>query len=151
MTRASDDEVASERAAPGPAALQVSGARHWLGFLASGGGAFVIDAAVLKLLTAFAGWPPLAARPPAIALAMIGGWLGHRTFTFALKTPPTLAEFARYAAVGWLSAAVNYALFAVLLLAWPRLDPFAALVASSAAAMVVAYLGMRFGAFARRP
>ena len=76
------------------------------------------------------------------------------TSTCAWKAPqPTslTAYFARYAAVGWLSAAVNYALFAALLLAWPRLDPLAALVASSAAAMVVAYLGMRFGAFARRP
>ena len=129
---------------------RVSGMRHWLGFLASGGTAFAIDALVLKLLTAFAGWPALAARPPAIGLAMIGGWLGHRTFTFALDTPPTLAEFARYAAVGWFAAAVNYAVFAGLLLAWPRLDPLAALVISSGVAMVVAYLGMRFGAFARR-
>ena len=56
--------------------------RHGLAFLVSGGTAFVVDALVLKLLTSVLGLHPIAARLVAIALAMVAGWLMHRTFTF---------------------------------------------------------------------
>jgi hypothetical protein len=55
--------------------------RHGLGFLASGGTAFAVDALVLELLTVLLGVHPIAARLVAISLAMIAGWLMHRTFT----------------------------------------------------------------------
>ncbi len=126
------------------------GARHWLAFAASGGIAFAIDAVVLKSLTLFAGFSPFSARLIAIAAAMLGGWLAHRTWTFRVAAKPSLAEFGRYAAVASGSAAVNYVIFAGLLLAKPDLEPLIALVLASAVAMAVAYLGMRFGVFGRR-
>jgi putative flippase GtrA len=123
------------------------GLRHWLGFLSSGGLAFTVDGIVLKALTLLLGWHPIIARLFAISLAMLVGWLAHRTFTFALRVPPSLGEFLRYAAVGWTAAAVNYAVFVLVLLAWPKAEPLAALVLSSLAAMLFAYLGMRYAAF----
>ena len=75
------------------------GARHWLAFAASGGIAFAIDAVVLESLTLFAGFSPFSARLIAIAAAMLGGWLAHRTWTFRVAAKPSLAEFGRYAAV----------------------------------------------------
>jgi putative flippase GtrA len=123
--------------------------RHGMGFLISGGTAFAVDALVLELLTLLLGVNPIAARLVAISLAMVAGWLMHRTFTFAVPTPPSAAEFLRYAGVAWTAAAVNYAVFVLIVLLRPQTEPLVALVVSSAVAMMVAYFGMRFGAFRR--
>ena len=94
--------------------------RHGLAFLVSGGTAFIVDALVLKLLTAVLGLHPIVARLAAISLAMVAGWLMHRTFTFAVTAPPSLPEFLRYAGVAWTAAAVNYGLFVLIVLAFRR-------------------------------
>jgi len=121
--------------------------RHGVAFLLCGGVAFAVDAAVLQSLTALFAVHPMTARAVAIALAMIAGWLMHRTFTFAVARPPNLPEFLRYASVAWLASAVNYAVFVVILLVRSGTHPLIALVLSSVVAMVLAYVGMRFAAF----
>jgi putative flippase GtrA len=121
--------------------------RHGLAFLLSGSLAFLIDATILKLLTAGLGLHPILARVFAISVAMTVGWLAHRRFTFRLATPPSAAEFLRYATVQWTVAALNYGIFVVIVLAWPGIEPLYALFVSSAIAMVFSYLGMRFAAF----
>ncbi len=118
-----------------------------MGFLISGGAAFATDAAVLEALVRLTPLSPLICRPFAILCAMVVGWQMHRRFTFAVKTPSTWREFASFAAVAWGAAAINYALFAGLLLAFPSLTPFAALVTSSALAMVFSYFGYRLHVF----
>lgn len=125
--------------------------RHWLGFLGSGTSAFIVDAGVLKVLTVGAGWPVLPSRILSISVAMVVGWLCHRTFTFAVAAPPTIAEFAKYLGVAWTASALNYALFAGILLARPQTDILVALVLAGVVAMVASYLGMRFGAFKSPP
>jgi len=124
--------------------------RHGLAFLVSGGTAFIVDALVLELLTSVLGLHPIVARLAAIALAMVAGWLMHRTFTFRVTARPSLPEFLRYAGVAWTAAAVNYGLFVLIVLAYPAIEPLVALVISSAVAMVFAYLGLRFAAFRQR-
>jgi putative flippase GtrA len=124
--------------------------RHGLAFLISGGTAFIVDALVLKLLTSVLGLHPIAARLAAIALAMVAGWLMHRTFTFRVTARPSLPEFLRYAGVAWTAAAVNYGLFVLIVLTYPAIEPLVALVVSSAVGMVFAYLGLRFAAFRQR-
>jgi putative flippase GtrA len=121
--------------------------RHGLAFLFCGFISFCVDAAVLKLLTVLLGLHPFVARIAAIMVAMTSGWLSHRTFTFALKTPPTVAEFLRYVAVGWFVSAINYGLFVIILLARASTEPLVALLASSVVAMFFAYFGMRVAAF----
>jgi len=121
--------------------------RHGLGFLFSGGLAFLIDALILKLLTAVFGWHPILARLVAISAAMTAGWLSHRRLTFRLTTPPNVREFLRYIAVQWTVAAINYGIFVVIVLLRPQIEPLLALVASSGVTMVFSYLGMRFAAF----
>jgi putative flippase GtrA len=121
--------------------------RHGLAFLVSGATAFLVDALVLKALTALAGLHPILARIAAIALAMVAGWLMHRTFTFRVRARPSLAEFLRYAGVAWTAAAVNYGVFVLIVLAFAGIEPLVALLVSSAAAMAFAYIGMRFAAF----
>lgn len=121
--------------------------RHGLAFLLSGGLAFLIDAVILKVLTAVFGIHPILARLVAISIAMTVGWLSHRRFTFRLTTPPSLPEFLRYAAVQWTVAGINYGIFVAIVLGWPAIEPLYALFISSLIAMVFAYLGMRFAAF----
>jgi putative flippase GtrA len=124
--------------------------QHGLAFLLSGGLAFTIDASITKTLTALAGMHPIAARLIAISIAMVAGWLAHRRFTFRVTTPPSLAEFLRYAAVQWTVAAINYGIFVVIVLARPKIEPLVGVFISSLIAMVFAYLGMRFAAFRHR-
>ena len=123
------------------------GLRHFGGFVLAGGMAFVVDSAVLMLLSSVIGVPPLAARLVAISLAMVVSWLINRTVTFPVRANPTLAEFLRFAAVAWVAAALNYAVFAGLIIVMPRMHPVLAVAIASICAMTMSYLGMKFGVF----
>ena len=105
------------------------------------------DALVLVALTQLADFNPLVARVFAIATAMVVSWLLNRTITFRVGTPPTPREFMRFAALAWITAALNYAVFAAVLLALPGTYPLVALVISSLSAAIVAYICMRFAVF----
>lgn len=121
--------------------------RHYGGFVLAGCLALATDALILQGLHVGLGLTPFLARIPAIACAMIVSWLVNRTVTFASADPPSLREFAKFAAVSWFAQAVNYAVFAAILLALPGISPLAALVTASLVAMFVSYLGFRFGVF----
>ena len=122
--------------------------RHWLGFVFSGGLAFLVDASVLKFLTMLFGIHPFLARIVALSCAHVAGWLSHRTFTFRVAAPPSLAEFMRYAGLQTaVSLGVNYGVFVVVLLIRPQTEEIMAMVVSSGVAMVFSYFGMRYAAF----
>jgi putative flippase GtrA len=142
--RAPNDQPANSQTPNGQAP---KGLKHWLGFGISGTIAFVVDAGLLKLLLMTTTLPIGGARLLSISCAMVAGWLAHRRFTFNLQTAPTIAEFVRYAGVAWFAAAINYAVFTAILWMRPTLEPTIAVAFSALAAMVVAYLGMRFAAF----
>ena len=80
---------------------------------------------------------------------MVFAWLMHRNVTFAVAAPPRLSEFARFAVVAGSANALNYAIYAAILLVWPATWPFAALVVSTGIATAASYLGFRFGVFRR--
>jgi putative flippase GtrA len=122
---------------------------HWLGFLAAGGLAFVIDAGILAFATRVLGMDPLVSRIASVAVATVAGWLAHRTWTFAVEAGPSIAELLRYVLLQAGSIAVNYAIYAAILVLRPGTEPLAALLASSALAAAVAYIGMRRGVFRR--
>lgn len=147
----SDLDTGRKVAASPPEKAPQTLARHGAGFLLSGLISFSVDAAMLHALTRLAGLDPFSARLLAIAVAMIAGWLAHRRWTFVQQTPPSLPEFLRYAALAWSAAAINYTIYALILIARADLEPFAALVGATIVAMGFSYLGMRFGVFARKP
>ena len=127
-------------------------ARHWGGFLLGGTAAFVVDSTVFMVLSEAAGVPVLGARLAAISVAMVVSWLINRTITFSIRTRPSLVEFARFAGVGWVAAAVNYVVFAGLIFWGPivlgrSLHPIAAIGVSALCAMSVTYLGMKRAVF----
>jgi putative flippase GtrA len=119
----------------------------FLRFVVVGGIGFVVDAGLLEALRAL-GAPALAARVPAICGALVVTWLLNRTFSFGTKTRPSLAEFLAYASVSAVSAAVNYLIFTVLVLA--DLHPIAAVAIATAITMVLNFTGYRKLVF-RRP
>ncbi|MFT5510303.1 MAG: putative flippase GtrA [Hyphomicrobiaceae bacterium] len=123
--------------------------QHWGGFIAAGLAALAVDAAVLTLLTEWLVLSPYVARLFSISAAMVVSWQINRRVTFAVRTPSSLAEFTRFAAVSWIAQTVNYTVFAVILLIWPDTSPLIALVAASLVAMFVSYTGFRFGVFAK--
>jgi len=121
---------------------------HGLAFLFSGSLAFVVDAGILKLLTAVFGVHPLLARIVSLSFAHVAGWLSHRRFTFRLTTPPTFAEFVRYAGVqSTVALIINYGIFALIIRLWPNVEPLFAMFISSGVAMFFSYFGIRFAAF----
>lgn len=106
-----------------------------------GGTGFAVDAAVLWILLRFTSVGPLPARIAAIALAMTTTWLLNRSFTFGASQRSVVVEGFRYGAVALTTAAVNYAIYASLLLSMPHLNPMAALVFASAGAMAFSFFG----------
>ena len=125
--------------------------RHWGGFIVSGGSAFLVDAGINSGLIHLAGVSPFVSRLVSIGCAMVFAWLMHRNVTFAVAAPPRLGEFARFAVVAGSANALNYLIYAGILLAWPSTWPFAALVVSTGIATAASYLGFRFGVFRRQP
>lgn len=123
--------------------------RHYGGFVAAGIIALGVDAVVLTALTEVFGLSPFVARVFSISVAMVTSWLINRRITFSVAAPPTLAEFARFAAVSWGAQAVNYGVFAAVLIVWPTTAPVVALAAGSLVAMFVSYTGFRFGVFGK--
>lgn len=123
---------------------------HYGGFVLAGSLAFLTDAAILEILTRFAGLSPFLARPVGISAGMVVSWLLNRTITFAMRTPPRLAEFLQFAAVVWIAQLINYLVFCAILIAVPGTAPFVALVLACLVAMFVSYTGYRFGVFRKR-
>lgn len=110
-------------------------------FLVAGSIGFLADAGMLALLLNISPLGPLAARIVAIAFALVVTWSFNRAVTFGRSRFPLLLEGARYGSVGLLSALLNYAVYAGLLMAFPLLHPLAALVAASLIAMIFSWAG----------
>ncbi len=123
---------------------------HLLAFAGSGLLATALDIGLYELATRALDAPPLPARAASILVAMLGGWLAHRRYTFGLRTPPRAAEFVAYAGVAWVAVGVNYAVFVLLLNLLPDVSGGLLIVGSSGVAMMVSYAGMRFGVFRKR-
>lgn len=125
------------------------GYRHWLGFIGSGLLSFVVDAGGMEALSSLAGWRAQTARLVSIPCAMVVGWLSHRTFTFAMTTPASFAEFARFVGAASSASILNYAVFWGILALWQGASSLVAVIISTGVATVASYFGFRFGVFRR--
>lgn len=110
-------------------------------FVVAGGLGFLADAGMLALLLHATPLGPFSARVVAILFALSVTWGFNRAVTFGRSRFPLLLEGARYGSVGLLSALLNYAVYAGLMLALPWLHPLMALVAASLAAMAFSWAG----------
>ncbi len=110
-------------------------------FLAAGSGGFLIDAGLTHALVEAGGFDPLSARLPAIVLAMAFTWLVNRSRTFGRSAHSLAVEGFRYWAVGITATAVNYAVYSLLMVRAPFLQPVVAISAASLAAMAYSFFG----------
>jgi putative flippase GtrA len=127
-----------------------SGARHWGGFVLSGGTAFVVDAGVTTLLVHF-GLDRFVARLIGIAVAMVVAWLMHRRVTFAMDAGASWSEFLRFVTVAASANLLNFVVYGLLLIAFPALPVIVAIVIATAVATICSYLGFRLGVFREPP
>jgi putative flippase GtrA len=92
-----------------------------------------------------AGVPALVARIPAITTAMIATWLLNRSLTFRISAPRSGGELARYVAVALCTAALNYALYSVLVLI--GVPPVPAVAISTICLTFFSFMAYRLFAF----
>ena len=118
-------------------------------FLLAGGTGFAIDAGLTHLLIAATPIGPFAARIPAITAAMAATWFLNRSLTFGRSSSSLAAEGFRYWAVGVTAAILNYALYSLLIHRLPEVQPVAAIVFSSLAAMGYSFFGYSRFVFGR--
>lgn len=111
------------------------------GFVMAGGSAFVLDALVLSALTRGYGLDPFSARAIAMTLASLWTWQINRHFSFGRAHDGAAREGLRYAGVVLAAAAVNYGVYAAVLVLVRGAVPLAALVAGTGVAMFVSFFG----------
>ena len=131
------------------AALRTEAARFGR-FCGVGGIGFIADAGLLFCLTMYLALDPYLARVLSILVALTVTWGLHRRWTFKSRRAGRLAEWTRFALVNGGGGTVNYLVYALVLLLLPAAGPILALIAGSAVALLVNYLGSRFWAFRSR-
>lgn len=111
---------------------------------------FTVDGAVLQALVTMASWGPVEARAVAIPVAVLATWLLNRSVTFRNpQCSDALRSLARYVTVSGLGAAVNFAVYTMLVSGSPTMasQPIAPLAVASTIALVFNYLGSKHFAF----
>ncbi len=113
-------------------------------FCFAGGVGFVVDILATLTLINF-GLSPLFARVLGIAVALCATYAINRGVTFRNEAgtgaKAVAFESARYVAVALATSALNWAVYALVLVAVPGLPPVIAIVIGSAAAMGASYFG----------
>jgi putative flippase GtrA len=116
-------------------------AARFLRFALVGGTGFVIDAGLLAALHNGAWLDPFSARLVSIGASAFTTWRLNRSLTFGASDRSQASEGLRYATVAGATAAFNYLLYALALIAWPALPPVAAAVGATLVAMFFSYAG----------
>jgi putative flippase GtrA len=109
---------------------------------------FVLDAGVVFVLSE-AGVSAVLARIPALAAAIFTTWILNRTLTFRVNAPKSRGEIVRYIAVALSSAALNFLLYAALVVmmgVWPVI----AVAVSTIALLLYSFFGYQRFAFGPR-
>jgi putative flippase GtrA len=108
-------------------------------FAIAGGLGFVVDAGLLTLVVRL-GLDPWSGRLVSFAAALTATWLVNRSRTFGDRAGrPSLREFGQYAAASMVAAAINLAVY-MLLVTWGgpfRAWPVLAVAVATAVSMSV--------------
>jgi putative flippase GtrA len=120
-------------------------------FVVVGSLGFLIDAAILSLLVHVWDWSPYTARVLSFAPAVTVTWYCNRRWVFSRTAAPA-REYGAYFAVQAAGAALNFGVFALLMVVVPPLArlPLIPLTAGSAVALFFNYSAARLWVFAAR-
>jgi putative flippase GtrA len=116
-------------------------ARQFIRFAVVGATGFAVDAIVLSIFHYAVGLDPFTARLISMSVATLTTWRLNRILTFGASHRSQAHEGLRYATVAALSAAINYVVYAAVLLIWPHVPPIGALVVGAGAGMGFSYIG----------
>lgn len=116
-------------------------------FVLVGGLGFLADAGTLLLLIS-GGIGPFVARVVSILFAMFVTWRLNRAFTFGASSGSQISEAGRYFTVAASVAALNYLLYAGLLVVVPACPPVLATAIATIVCTLVSFAG--YGKFAFR-
>lgn len=127
--------------------------RQLLRFCVVGAIAFAVDAGAVQVLVGWRGWDPFLARVVSYLAAATTAWWLNRRYTFGAGGAPVHREWAAYLVVNTAGGAVNYAVYAALVLAFDavRAVPALGVAAGSVAGLVVNFALNRWLVFRRRP
>ncbi len=92
-----------------------------------------------------AGLPPISARVPALAAAIVTSWLLNRRHTFRVGRAKSAGEFARFATIALTGAAINFALYGALVLL--GMPPVLAIAVATLAVMLFSFFSYKRVAF----
>lgn len=141
MSRRSAPSKAGVPAGSRPAAARI------LRFALVGGIGFLVDTGTLTLLHDAGGADPFSSRLLSISVAALTTWRLNRSLTFGASPAGQAAEGLRYGVVALLAAALNYLLYAGILLLAPAFHPIGAVIAATLVAMGFSYVGYSRYAF----
>jgi putative flippase GtrA len=82
-----------------------------------------------------------------LSVATCVAWVLHRTITFNVQYPPSIAEFVRFFVIAWAANGVSLAVNTLLLWAFPAMPVEGAFLISRCFGGASAYVGFRFGVF----
>lgn len=119
-------------------------------FVVVGGTGFVVDAIILKALTALAGMNPIAARFVSFSVALFCTWALNRAWSFAaMRSAKVLPEAGRYVAVQLTGGAANLLVYSAMIWLIPAMHDavLIPLAAGSAVGLGINYAGSRLLVF----
>ncbi len=110
-------------------------------FAVGGVGGLVIDTGIVQMLVGLAGWNPYVARVPSFLIAATFTWWWSRNYTFADRRSDRSAhaEWLHWMALMSIGAAVNYGVYALLLMNFPVLHRWPA-IGAAAGSVVAAFV-----------
>ena len=110
---------------------------------------FIVDASLTHILTKHAGFYPVFARIPAIALAVIATFFLNKILTFKSKGEDILKAFGAYVTAQGLSQALNFTVFSLLVWFSPFMqhNPALAVAIGSVLAMGLTFVLSKFWVF----
>ena len=112
---------------------------------------FSVDAGVLHLLVAKAGWSPFAARALSFPPALTSTFLLNRAWTFKSLRIPAVQAYGAYTLIQIAGALINLAVFALCVLLVPVLYqwPLIALAIGAGASLLFNFFASRRLVFVR--
>ncbi len=132
--------------------LSGQGLQQFGRFFVAGAMGFAIDASLLYFLD-YLGFGPYWSRTVSFPTALAATWLANRHWTFASKRSDNKAkEFSKYAAVVLTGAALNFAIYTLMLVSFDPLRDYliVPLAFGSAGGLAVNYFGSAILVFSER-
>ncbi|WP_167730640.1 GtrA family protein [Terasakiella sp. SH-1] len=127
--------------------------RQLLGFLVTGGLAFMLDGGILQALVTGLEMSPFTARSISFSIAVVFTWLMNRKISFKVSTPLSFKEFFGYLSTQSFGLSINVGVYTAVIFTveLAQTYPFFALIPATALSMVFNFVAMKYLVFKKLP